>query len=381
MIRRFFRVPLPKILLFLEAVVSIIILSNLWSVAEKYYRTSLSQSNGSKYLYDVSFDVYVSRITYGTYDEYVENRETTKKQIAEFLEDLCSLGGNVSACPIGGNIGDGDRVVYTVYFSATEPIRTPMESSQYAFNEMSGIYLGNYHVNYMDTKQQVKVFQDYLDVIGIMTTYAFEKNTDIYVKYNDLSDLSKASVVDYFYTANDLPITIRAESDSVSEEEFKNALSESVKKYSMISVQEYDQSMAVEYDAYTKMFPVIKYGFCGLGVLLCMGVIIQTMALLLYENRINLLIKKTFGMSEFQIFFPEYGKTLVILFAAALTAGVLEIAIYCFWIRYQLQSVIISMAGAVAGIILLSSLTFFISFLRFRTKRKTLAAELTGEEE
>ena len=60
----------------------------------------------------------------------------------------------------------------------------------------NGVYVGNGLLEYV-SDDMINVFGSNIPVAGIIAARGLEKNTDIYVKYGDLSENARAYVADY----------------------------------------------------------------------------------------------------------------------------------------------------------------------------------------
>ncbi len=387
MLRRFFRKPLVKIMLLLEFTVALTVLSNLWSFTE----SSLDLGSAGGYSgCDAVFWVSINR------DDGNENGDTNEKEerrkeyarvkimLRGFLEKVAGLGGNISVYPLAGDIGEGDRVLYTLFLSAEEEPDVPTESVKRGFTEVPGAYVGNQNVNYIGDDGYLNAFSDRLEVTGIMVAYGFEKNNDVYVKYDELSEMSKAESIDAImsnaYTGHseyDDPVCIRLQSDRIEEAEYAQRLSEIAEGYSELSVErgmEETEEIVYSYEIYEN----IKYVFMALAALLTAVLMFQTIVLFLYGESNDIFVMKTCGMGGVRIFARLYAAVCAVLGASAVLTLAVEAVAYHFARGYTAVSIFRNMAPAFAGVLAL--ITVFLAAGYARLIRKPLAAGLAAEE-
>lgn len=385
MFQRFFAISFVKVIIWIETAISIIIFTNLWTLVDKYYIGKQAESKGLDYNYVVSFDVHLNMVGY----EYQEGKMTVRQQISDFIDDLCSLDGNVSIYPIAGNIGGGDKVLYTVYISANESLPVAIEGKSEDFCSNAGVYVGNYNINYINDNT-ISMFSDRADVIGIMASYGFEKNEFIYVKYNELSDISRKEVIEYLlenvYNYSDLyidgnPFSVRAESNLITEEIYRQSFGNIIDKYSVLTYRDGNTGAVEPAVSYARVYQNIKYVFLGLSVFMCAGLLFQTMQLYLYNEKDNILIKKIYGMKERQIFLPICAQILIIFVLAIFLAMLVEVIVYHFIERCNLLFIMKGLAAAAAVSAVLELIVLAAAYLKFRLTGMSLVSRLSGAEE
>ncbi|MCM1308803.1 MAG: hypothetical protein NC223_09420 [Butyrivibrio sp.] len=378
MLKRFFGFSLVKLILWIETAVSIVVFTNLWTLVDKYYDWKQAESKGLDYNYVACFDIYSDM----EYQEYRQDEEAAELRIKAFIEDLRSLGGNVSIYPIAGSIGEGDKALYTLYLSADEDLPVAMEGKHKDFCTNAGVYVGNYNVNYIKDNV-LSIFSDQMDVIGIMASYGFEKNEFIYVKYDELSEISRREAVKYIsedvYLSESF--TVRAESNFITEEEYRRRFEDIIGGYSSLLYENGDTGAVETAFSYATVYRSIKYVFLGFAVFMCAGLLFQMMQLYLYNERENILIKKTYGMKEGRIFLPIFAQISVIYVCAVLLALTAETVIYHFAARYDLTFILKSLAAAAAASAVLELLVLAAAYLKFRMTGKSLASRLSSVEE
>ncbi|MBD5158473.1 MAG: hypothetical protein HDT13_12670 [Butyrivibrio sp.] len=379
MLKRFFRAPLVKIMLLIETAVSIVVMTNLWAVADKYYIGKLAEASGFYYAHVAAFDV---GMDIGGLDK-AENKPEAKQQAGDFLNDLCGLGGNVSIYPVAGDIGDGGRALYTLYMSVNEELPVAAEGKAKEFSSNSGAYVGNYNADYIKDGV-LSVFADRLEVIGIMASSGFDKNEFIYIKYADLSDISRNEAAEYIvsecYSYSNY-VTVRAESNSVDEEEYRQRFEEIIGKYPFLIYKDGDTGAVTPAVSTVVIYSSIKYVFLGLSVFMCAGLLFQTMQLYLYNEKDNILIKKIYGMKERQIFLPICAQILMIFVLAIFLAMLVEVIVYHFMERCNLLFIMKSLAAAAAVSAVLELIVLAAAYLKFRLTGMSLVSRLSGAEE
>lgn len=372
-------------MLLIETAVAIVVLTNLWALADKYYGKKQAEARGLDYACVAAYDV---RIDIGELDNK-ESEPEAKRQLEDFLTELGGLGGNVSVYPVAGDVGDGSRVLYTVYLSADEELPVPTEGRAKPFHSNSGVYVGNYNVNYINDGV-LSALADRLEVIGIMASYGFEKNEFVYVKYADLSEVSRKEVVEYIfgncypYSYSNYekdPFTVRAESDLINGEEYRQRFESIIGKYPFLRYGDGDTGAVTPIESAMVIYSGIKYVFLGLSVFMCVGLLFQTMQLFLYSERDNILIKKTYGMREGQIFLPLCAQITAIFGGAVVLAVIAEIIIYRFMAHYNTGFILKGIAVAAAGSIVLEFFALSVAYLKFRLTGMSLASRLSGVEE
>lgn len=379
MLKRFFRAPLVKIMLLIETAVSIVVMTNLWAVADKYYIGKLAEASGFYYAHVAAFDV---GMDIGGLDK-AENKPEAKQQAGDFLNDLCGLGGNVSIYPVAGDIGDGGRALYTLYMSVNEKLPVAAEGKAKEFSSNSGAYVGNYNADYIKDGV-LSVFADRLEVIGIMASSGFDKNEFIYIKYADLSDISRNEAAEYIvsecYSYSNY-VTVRAESNLVNEEEYRQRLEEIIAEYPFFIYKDGDTGEVTPAVSTVVIYSSIKYVFLVLSVFMCAGLLFQTIQLYLYNEKDNILIKKIYGMKERQIFLPICAQILIIFVFAVFFAMFVEFIVYHFIERYNLLFIMKSLAAAAAVSAILELIVLAAAYLKFRLTGMSLASRLSGVEE
>lgn len=379
MLQRFFRAPLIKIMLLIETAVSIVVMTNLWALADKYYIGKQAEAKGFYYAHVAAFDV---SMDIGDLDK-TESKPEAKRQAADFLKDLCGLGGNVSIYPIAGDIGDGGRALYTLYMSVNEELPVATEGKAKGFSSNSGAYVGNYNADYIKDGV-LSVFADRLEVIGIMASSGFDKNEFIYIKYADLSDVSRNEAAEYIvsecYSYSNY-VTVRAESNLVNEEEYRQRFEEIIGKYPFLIYKDGDTGAVTPAVSTVVIYSSIKYVFLGLSVFMCAGLLFQTMQLYLYNEKDNILIKKIYGMKERQIFLPICAQILIIFVLAIFLAMLVEVIVYHFMERCNLLFIMKSLAAAAAVSAVLELIVLAAAYLKFRLTGMSLVSRLSGAEE
>lgn len=379
MLQRFFRAPLIKIMLLIETAVSIVVMTNLWALADKYYIGKQAEAKGFYYAHVAAFDV---SMDIGDLDK-TESKPEAKRQAADFLKDLCGLGGNVSIYPIAGDIGDGGRALYTLYMSVNEELPVAAEGKAKGFSSNSGAYVGNYNADYIKDGV-LSVFADRLEVIGIMASSGFDKNEFIYIKYADLSDVSRNEAAEYIvsecYSYSNY-VTVRAESNLVNEEEYRQRFEEIIGKYPFLIYKDGDTGAVTPAVSTVVIYSSIKYVFLGLSVFMCAGLLFQTMQLYLYNEKDNILIKKIYGMKERQIFLPICAQILIIFVLAIFLAMLVEVIVYHFIERCNLLFIMKSLVAAAAVSAVLELIVLAAAYLKFRLTGMSLVSRLSGAEE
>lgn len=385
MLRRFFRTPLVKIMLLIETAVAVIVMTNLWALADKYFISKTAEAKGLDYAHTAVFDVGVDT---GDADRG-ESEAEVRNQISGFLADMRGLGGNVSLYPVAGDIGDGDRAAYTLYLSAEEELPAPTEGGAKDFGSNKGVYVGNYNANYIKDGA-LSAFADQLEVIGIMASSGFDRNEFIYIKYADLSEVSRNEAAEdvlkrcynrYDSDYGDKAFTLRAESNFITEEKFRQKFENIIGRYTFLTYKDGDTGAVQPVESTVMIYSGIKNVFLILAVLMCAGLLFQTMQIYLHNEGDNILIKKTFGMNERQIFLPLCAQVAVIFVGAVILALILETVIYGFAMRYNVIFILKSLAAASAVSAVLELLVLAAAYLKFRLTGMSLASRLSGVEE
>lgn len=299
------RSPASGLLFLIEAVISVIVMTNIWAVADNYYQTYWGRVSGQKYT-NVMY-ISVSAAANGISDSYYDDENDAYATVlVDFIDELSEFGGNIS-CIVGGNAGDGGSAVYRVYLSADEELSVPIESSESEFSDEAGVYAGNGSLNYVDGGF-MNVLSDRLKVIGIMAAYGLEKNTDIYIKYTDLSLESRRYIADYLseniLLSEDGSVEFKIESNKITENEYEKMLASVKSGGDMFRYEIISEDMPESQSAYNGLFKNIKNILLIMSVVICCAVMFQTMLLFMYARKEQILIKKTFGMSNRQIFIP-----------------------------------------------------------------------------
>lgn len=292
-------------------------------------------------------------------------------------------GGNIS-CIVGGNAGDGGSAVYRVYLSADEELSVPIESSESEFSDEAGVYAGNGSLNYVDGGF-MNVLSDRLKVIGIMAAYGLEKNTDIYIKYTDLSLESRRYIADYLseniLLSEDGSVEFKIESNKITENEYEKMLASVKSGGDMFRYEIISEDMPESQSAYNGLFKNIKNILLIMSVVICCAVMFQTMLLFMYARKEQILIKKTFGMSNRQIFIPILRQVIFIWVAAAILGMITDVVIYNLIFSYKTENVLKYWFAAISVCAVIAFLIVLSAYLKVNGKKLNLVSELNKVEE
>lgn len=376
------RSPASGLLFLIEAVISVIVMTNIWAVADNYYQTYWGRVSGQKYT-NVMY-ISVSAAANGISDSYYDDENDAYATVlVDFIDELSEFGGNIS-CIVGGNAGDGGSAVYRVYLSADEELSVPIESSESEFSDEAGVYAGNGSLNYVDGGF-MNVLSDRLKVIGIMAAYGLEKNTDIYIKYTDLSLESRRYIADYLseniLLSEDGSVEFKIESNKITENEYEKMLASVKSGGDMFRYEIISEDMPESQSAYNGLFKNIKNILLIMSVVICCAVMFQTMLLFMYARKEQILIKKTFGMSNRQIFIPILRQVIFIWVAAAILGMITDVVIYNLIFSYKTENVLKYWFAAISVCAVIAFLIVLSAYLKVNGKKLNLVSELNKVEE
>ena len=392
MMKRLFSYPLPKILLLIELVITLVISTNLTEVMDRYYTSTTNRILGKDYTYNGVLEIHINQFfNYegASSDDYMleqQNRnKLIKEQLTKFLIECNSLDGNVFVYPVGATINNGTKERITVFLSSDERIVSPIEGKEQGQWKSDGVYVGNAYASYVKADNIISIYNENKKVIGIMSTMGFEKNPYIYVKYNDLSNESKSEVINaimnYINESNDA-FVLFFQSNNVSETEFYTAVNDILEKYDLFKSSIYINDFTKEYilDGVesNNTFETIKYVFMVFSIVLCVSLLFRTTMIIIHNEKNNIFIMKTYGLKMTSICIKLFLRMIIILLIAVAITIVIELLGYYLLLGYSLTAIVKNMCISVGSTIVLFLIIYVITFLYFN--RKNMAEVITCEE-
>ncbi len=369
-----------KFLLVLELVVTTVVAMNLSESVDRYAKTA-GVRNPDGYLYERYYEIVTDyRQNDSEESDGLDDADSTDygeldREFEELMRRLDSLPVNAYFY-VGGRIGDGDVVGFSVYASMKEGLPYPLESGSYDRPETEGVFLGNGFSLYINDGY-VKVFDEMLPVAGIMAGSGFYENEQAAVEYRVLSDSSKALVLDYFRYCIDsgpiCPVELCIGSNDVDVSRYGDSIEEifSGLPHLILSQgqepEDYGDSMAGRY-SWLKTFLVC------LAMVLCVLSSIQVVGMYLAGKRKEIAIRYAFGLGKGLIFGQVLREMLLAALTGAAVAILLEVSVYIGILGYSAGPVFKYGGLAVCGTVILYSLMLAIAFVR--VSRRDIVLEL-----
>ena len=373
---RFFRKPLPIALLLVGIVSSIMILTNLWSSAEKYYESIVNRANGFEYRTVLCARVgmqhgdAVDTALMGEYKASVENA----------VDRLTGLDGNVSLSA-AGNIGDVDAAYCNIYLAVSENVPLRIESSTESFENGNGAYVGNLYKNYVNDGK-IRLFNDYFQVDGILASGNLDSSRDVMLKYRDMPAASRESMISGLTESclYDEGFIVTLESEALDEADIMKEFEAALNGVSGISYEWTEPLEEKNTEAYKGLFVKVKDIMLLFAVLVCLFVMFQTMVMYLGSMRRDIIIQKIYGMSSSQIFKPVLCQVAVLLLAGMALSLVINIVIYSAVNGYRAVYVVRYWTVSAVSCAVFTLLMLFMAYVRVNRGSKNIVAEIAGSE-
>lgn len=391
MLKRMLRYPLPKILLCIELVITLVVMSNLSEVMERFFRTEVNRILGNGYKYNKAVEVYIqppviigSEVPEEYTNEEIWRYNLAREQLEMFLKECSTMKGNISVYPIGANISNGPEAGITVFFSTNEKLMTSTETGIIGEWKDDGVYIGNAYFTMVENNT-IGIGSDTMDVLDILTNSGFEKNKHIYVKYSDLSNLTKQEVIDsimYYAYEDEIPFVVFYQSNLVSEKEFLEKMEQLIKKYDLITfssdISQNTESYTLSIDTRANTYRIIKYVFMIMAICMCSCILFQACMLILRHEKNDIFIMRTYGLSGIKIWHGLLMQILCIFIFSITISLVVELAIYYAILNCDLFSILKNMGISILAIIILILIIFTLAFRSY--SKKNMAEVLTVEE-
>lgn len=360
-------------LLLIETTLAIVIFIGMYASFDNYYQVRNMKRSGYAYLYagTVLINARQNDWAAGYSSETItEYREYTKT----LLDEFSSVDGNLS-CEIGGNVAGGASRICKIYIAQNEKLPIIVE------RDMSdeGVYVGNGLLQYI-SGDMINIFGSNIPVAGIIAARGLEKNTDIYVKYDDLSENARSYVADY--------ITMQLlENEACYFEYGSNSAGDMIQFCDNINgdcdVYEctYENSLPEsESTSGSDITAGIKNTVYVLTACICLGVVFRTMLLYVSEKYRLIFISQSFGMSNIKIILPIIMEYVIAWIISVICAGIIGALLYylsgTFYIGVILKYwAVSSMACLVLGLVFL-----IIAYAVITHGRHSLALNIADSE-
>lgn len=369
-----------KILLLVELLIAIIISTNICAITGKYYYGKVAKASGYNYVYSGMISLTMSD---GIVKEsYSENDITLyRDKLEKLLLKLTTIGGNIS-CDIGGNVANGAGEVCKVYVNADEDIAAPMESGTASFASVSGAYVGNGLKKYI-SNNSIIIFGNDLTVAGIMSSYGFEQNTEIYVKLSDMSESTRVYIEEYilktlfFEPGTRFYFTYESNQNGVDEVmQFCHIVEEDFSEF----VCNFDEQVPEYKSEYTSMLMTIRNVFYIIVAVVCVSVIFRTMLIWMHEQHSAILVFKTFGMNDIKMLMPLFAEFGIVWIASFIMSGIAEFCLYRIVRAYDIALIIKYWLVASVICAFMGALILTVAYIKVSNSKKNLSAQLAEVE-
>lgn len=342
--------PVILILIF-EIAIATAALTNVWAAVAFYAQKGGSASQDEMY--------YVAVNDYTDSDiEYQEYLDSVKKSVKGFFDEMSKADCEIWVYPVAVEAAEGDNVLCRLYLGTKE-------DSEY-FNQGKGVYVGN-DIKYYCENNRIKIYSEEFDVLGYLDSDGFEKNSMIYARYGDFSDVSKEQIAAYIVeqtvsSSGNNSFTIFSADSNI-----KELLRTDAEKYNMVLREEDDQAedgrIVYSHDVTNRIFKPILFALLSIA---CFGLLVQTMLWFIDREKETIIIKKIYGINIFRIYFPMYIVTLIAWIAGSVISFVFQYIVDYLVLGYEKISVMkytMVSTGAsfvlIVFILLLTSLIYY----------------------
>lgn len=358
-------------LLLTETTLAIIIFIGMYASFDNYYQVRNMKRSGYAYLYAGTVSINTRQhdlTTEYSSETIIEYRKYTKT----LLDDFSSVDGNLS-CEIGGNVAGGASRICKIYIAQNENLPIIIERDM----SDNGVYVGNGLLEYV-SDDMINVFGSNIPVAGIIAARGLEKNTDIYVKYGDLSENARAYVADY--------ITMQLLENKACYFEYgSNSAGDMIQFCNNINSDVYECTYEnslpeSENTSGSGITSGIKNTVYVLTACICFGVVFRTMLLYVSEKYRLIFISQSFGMSNIKIIFPIIMEYVTAWIISVIYAGIIGALLYYLSGTFYIGVILKYWAVSSIACLVLGLVFLIIAYSVITHKRQSLAFNIADSE-
>lgn len=315
--------PVILILIF-EITIATAALTNVWAAVAFYTQKGGSVSQDE--MYYVAVNDYTDRDI-----EYQEYLDSAKKSVKAFFDEMSKSDCEIWVYPVAVEAAEGDNVLCRLYLGTKE-------DSEY-FNQGKGVYVGN-DIKYYCKNNKIKIYSEEFDVSGYLDSDGFEKNSMIYARYGDFSEVSKEQIAAYIVeqtvsSSGNNSFTIFSADSNI-----KELIRADAEKYNMVLKEEDDQAedgmIVYSHDVTNRIFKPILFVLLSMA---CFGLLVQTMIWFIDREKETIIIKKIYGISITRIYFPMYIVALISWISGSVISFIFQYIVDYLVLGYEKISV------------------------------------------